>query len=117
MKILCTLENASEEINGVKFDLIPGLGRVADVEDEAKAAIFLSINGYEEFDEDAAPVEALTKPAAKAPAAAPKQTKAGAKKAPATAPAPEPEPEPEPEVVPEREPAAPAADDGDDSVF
>lgn len=94
-KIICTLENASDNINGVKFDLIPGLGRIADVEDESLAELFLSIPGYELVEDGdipaatAAPAPKAEKPATaaapKAPAKTPTQKKAAA---PAPAPAP-----------------------------
>lgn len=93
-RILCTLENASDTINGVKFELIPGVGRVAEVEDEAAAAIFLSINGYEEINDEGGATSTnaeppVKQPAAKAPAAQKPAAKAGGKKA-AEAPAPAP---------------------------
>lgn len=46
-KVICTLENASDEINGVKFEAVEGVGMVsAEISDEL-AAEFASIPGYE----------------------------------------------------------------------
>lgn len=45
-KVICLLENASDEINGVKFAPFDGEGILSeDISDEV-AAVFLSIKGY-----------------------------------------------------------------------
>lgn len=92
-KVLCTLENASDTINGVKFTLIEGVGRVSEEVTDSVAELFLSIPGYEPAD-DLEPAPAAPKPAK------------SAKKNPVPAPAPEPAPAPAP--------AADAAVDGDE---
>lgn len=43
-KVICTLPNASDEINGVKFELVDGAA-VAEVSDKV-AEQFAGINGY-----------------------------------------------------------------------
>lgn len=46
-KIICTLENASNLINGIKFEPAEGVeGLVSDEVSESVAALFLSIPGY-----------------------------------------------------------------------
>ena len=57
MKILCTIPNASEEINGVKFEEHEkGMISVGPVTDD-EAATFLLIPGYESVDHVATPAE------------------------------------------------------------
>lgn len=111
-KIVCTLEHASNEINGVKFDMVEGVGRVADVKDPAMAEIFLSIDGYALLEEKQAEPVAAAKPAPK-PAAVKAPT---SKKAAAAQPV-EPEapavPAQEPEATAEQEPAGEDAQDVD----
>lgn len=50
-KVLCTLPNASDEINGVKFSAIEGGALSEDLTAE-QADVFLSIPGYVEHQED-----------------------------------------------------------------
>lgn len=46
-KIICTLEHASDLINGVKFSALEGVeGKVSEEVSESVAALFLSIPGY-----------------------------------------------------------------------
>lgn len=46
-KIICTLEHASNLINGIKFEPAEGIeGLVSDEVSESVAALFLSIPGY-----------------------------------------------------------------------
>lgn len=46
-KIICTLEHASDLINGVKFSTLEGVeGKVSEEVSESVAALFLSIPGY-----------------------------------------------------------------------
>jgi hypothetical protein len=48
VKVICTRPNASEEINGVKFEKHPdGIGMVSEPIDADTAQHFLSIEGYE----------------------------------------------------------------------
>lgn len=94
-RVICTLENAGDEISGVKFHPLEDGGKVSDEIDAGTAELFLSIQGYEPFDgevEEPKPVapppttrkkNTPAKPAAEqaAPAeatvAAPADTKAG----------------------------------------
>lgn len=47
-KVICTLNNASDEINGVKFKKHPdGHGMVSEDIGDDQAAVFASIPGYE----------------------------------------------------------------------
>lgn len=47
-KVICKLENASEEISGVKFEPHPeGIGMVSEEISDEAAASFASITGYE----------------------------------------------------------------------
>ena len=50
MRVLCTLKNASESINGVTFSAVPG-GMLSDTIDAAVAAHFLRIPGYQRWAE------------------------------------------------------------------
>lgn len=75
-KVICTLENAADEISGYKFTALPdGAGKISEDLPEDVAAVFLSITGY----------KAEVAEAAKAPAAKEAQKPAaparGAKKA------------------------------------
>lgn len=101
-KVICTLPNASDSINGVKFHPLPdGAGRISDEIPDDVAASFTEIAGYEldgePHDPDTASVTSEKKadsgatatvvpPAADKPAAAPaKAATASAKPATATA--------------------------------
>lgn len=90
-KVVCTLENAADEISGIKFTALPdGAGKVSDEISEDAAASLLSIKGYEPFEAPAAPVPPAPteKPAtapAKAPAAPTKKAQAAKKAAEAPA--------------------------------
>lgn len=119
-KVICTLPNASDSINGVKFHPLPdGAGRISDEIPDDVAAGFTEIAGYtldgaptdpaaaSASDEkaDAGATAAVVPPAAAKPAAAPAKpatasTKRGSK--PAAAPV---------AAAPAVEPAAPAAAD------
>lgn len=81
-KIICTLENASNLINGIKFEPAEGVeGLVSDEVSESVAALFLSIPGYVlygadgEAGDDAKTAE-QTAPAAPVEPAAPAETPA-----------------------------------------
>lgn len=93
-RVICTLENAGDEISGVKFHPLEDGGKVSDEIDADTAALFLSIQGYEPFDGEveepkpvAPPPTTRKKPSAKpaaeqaapveATAAAPADTKTG----------------------------------------
>lgn len=89
-KVICTLENASDEISGVKFTPHPDGGVVSEEISEDQAAAFTSVPGYA-----LVTAAVVTAPVAKPPAAPAKPAKTGGK---ASAPAP---------VVP---PPAPDAD-------
>lgn len=116
-KVICTLPNAAEEISGVKF--APGAaGHISEEISEEQAAVFLSIPGYAEHQDDpeeearlkaeAAAAAQREADAAAAKAAAAKEAAekakpaAGARKRAAAAPAPA--------------PAAPEADAATDPV-
>lgn len=72
-KVLCTLENASEEISGVKF-AAHERGMISEEISEEAAARFASIDGYELVE------ESESKPPAPAPAPAPAPKPAAAAK-------------------------------------
>lgn len=110
-QVICTLENASELINGVKFSPREDGAMVSEEISEDVAALFASIPGYE-----------LVKEAAQAPAPAPAPAapaRASRKGAAAPAPAPAPVAEPTEPATSETEPAAgdqpPVGDD--EAVF
>lgn len=93
-KVLCTLPNASDRINGVKFTIIEGVGRVSDEIGAEAAELFLSIPGYELVSNDAGQQEPVKDPSAAPVAAKPdKAAKAVARKPVAPA-VPEPAAEP-----------------------
>lgn len=101
MKILCTLPNASHEINGVAFTPHPDGMLSEDVSQEV-AQQFLAIPGYQY---QAAPLAYAAPPPAPEPAPEPE---------PVAVPEPEPEPEPEPQpVADEPAPADDAAADAE----
>lgn len=56
MRVRCTLPNASDEISGVKFAAHASGGKVSEEISEQAAAVFLSIPGYEAFDQKPPPV-------------------------------------------------------------
>lgn len=56
-KVICTLPNASAEINGVKFSPAEG-GMLSDEVSAEQAEAFLSIPGYVEHAEEPAPTPA-----------------------------------------------------------
>ena len=58
MRVLCTLPNASESINGVAFEAVPG-GMLSETIDATVAAHFLRIPGYQRWSEP----EPLAEPA------------------------------------------------------
>lgn len=97
MRVICELENASDEINGVKFHPLEDGGRVSDEISQEQAELFLSIPGYVPFDGEP--------PAPKQAAPAPKSRKA-VKAAPAEEPKQE---EPQPDLGAEKS--------GEDQVF
>ena len=104
-QVICTLENASESINGVKFTPREDGAMVSEEISEDVAELFASIPGYEL-------VEEAAKAPAQAPAPAPAPARASRKGAAAPAPAPAPAAEP-------TEPEAPAGDQppvGDDET-
>jgi len=76
-RVLCTLHNASNSINGVAFEPHPK-GVVSEEIDQDTADHFLSINGYEPHDEaedDGSGQKSEQKPESKeTPKAAPKAT-------------------------------------------
>lgn len=102
-RVICTLENAGDEISGVKFHPLEDGGKVSDEISAEQAELFLSISGYESFDGE---VEE-PKPAAPPPTSrksAPKKAAAVAEQSAPVA-----------EQSAAEEPAAPAA--GADEVF
>lgn len=117
-KVICTLENASSEISGVKFTPHPDGGAVSEEISDDQAAAFVAITGYA-LVEEAQPAGKPTAAAAKPPAAPAKPAKSAGK---AAAPAPvvaPPAPDADP-VVPDAgeatadvttAPAPPAGDD------
>lgn len=68
-KVLCTLENASDEISGVKFEQTEDGMLSEEISDEA-AAYFCQINGYALKDDGAAAARAAADADAKAAAEA-----------------------------------------------
>lgn len=56
MRVLCTLKNASENINGVAFEAVPG-GMLSEPVDAATGAHFLRIPGYAAWAEPAEPAK------------------------------------------------------------
>lgn len=111
-RVICNLPNASTEISGVKFHPLDDGGLVSDEIDAELAATFLTIPGYESYDE---PVPVKVEPATPP---APRTRKAAAPKK-----AEEPPKVPEAPAAVEQDtaPAAPAApqepQEGADEVF
>ena len=64
MRVLCRHPNASESINGVAFEPVPG-GMLSEPIDATTAAHFLRIPGYDAWSEPAEPetTEQLEQPA------------------------------------------------------
>ena len=102
-RVICTLENASDEISGVKFFPLDEGGKVSDEVSDEQAALFLSIHGYEPFDGEVEEPKPVAPP--------PTSRKAASKKAAAAAE----QPAPVAEQPAAEEPTAPAA--GADEVF
>lgn len=84
-RVICNLDNAGDEISGVKFYPLEDGGKVSDEISDEQAALFLSISGYEDY-EGAAPPSAEPKvppptsrkqAPAKVPKAAPADTTKG----------------------------------------
>lgn len=67
-KVFCKLENAADEISGVKFTAMEESGRVSEEISAEKAELFASIPGYELVQDK--PKKAA-QPAKKEPAVAP----------------------------------------------
>lgn len=63
MRVLCTLPNASGEINGVKFTRNESTGHMesAEIGDEAAFSAFLDIPGYEALDADGSSIPARSR--------------------------------------------------------
>lgn len=78
-RVICTLENAGDEISGVKFHPLEDGGKVSDDISAEQAELFLSISGYESFDGEVeepkpvAPPPTSRKSTQKKPAAAAEQ--------------------------------------------
>lgn len=117
-RVLCTLENASTEINGVKFEAVENGMLSEDVSDEV-AENFLSITGYEPADaaNASAPAPSPAPAPAPTPSKAPAAAKTSSKKAPAPAPAPAPVEQPSTDEKPTDEaPKDPPSDDKTDAA-
>lgn len=83
-KVICTLPNAAEEINGVSF-LSTEVGMLSEDISAEQAESFLSIPGYVEHHEDA---DEIARQKAEAAAAAQREADEAAQKAAAAKPAP-----------------------------
>ena len=126
-KVLCTLPNASDNINGIKFSPTEG-GMLSDEIDQETADNFASIDGYEIVGQPkakaegtaapgggTAPVAPVTEKPAKTPAA--KKGKQEAAPAPAAAPvAPPPADTPPAGDAPQGDADAPPAGDSTDTT-
>lgn len=92
-RVICTLENAGDEISGVKFHPLDDGGKVSDEISTEQAELFLSISGYEPFDGEVeepkpvAPPPTSRKATPKKPAAAAEQPAPAAEQAAAEEPA------------------------------
>lgn len=91
-RVICTLDNASDEISGVKFHPLEDGGKVSDEISDEQAELFLGIPGYEPFDGEvdepkpvAPPPTTRKKTPAQAPAKQPAQTETPVAPAAATA--------------------------------
>lgn len=106
-RIICTLPNASTEINGHKFEPVEG-GVVSGELSQEVVDTFLEISGYALFEEDPAAVAEAAAKEAKAAAAKAEKLAATAKAATANKPGKKSAAAPAPVAAPEVPAAAPA---------
>lgn len=102
-RVICTLENAGDEISGIKFHPLEDGGKVSDDISAEQVELFLSIPGYEPFDGEVEEPKPVAPP--------PTSRKSAPKKAAAAAE----QPAPVAEQATAENQAAPAA--GADEVF